>query len=34
MTKARLEVRQAEIGDIRRIAALAKRVYEDFAPYT
>jgi len=34
MTKARLEVRQAQIGDIRRIAALAKRVYEDFAPYT
>ncbi|WAT18045.1 bifunctional GNAT family N-acetyltransferase/carbon-nitrogen hydrolase family protein [Aurantiacibacter sp. MUD11] len=34
MTKARLEVRQAETGDIRKIAALARRVYEDFAPYT
>jgi len=34
MTKARLEVRQAETSDIPRIAALAKRVYEDFAPYT
>ncbi|GGD54280.1 GNAT family N-acetyltransferase [Erythrobacter arachoides] len=34
MTKARLEIRQAEIADVRRIAALAKRVYEDFAPYT
>lgn len=34
MTKARLEIRQAETGDIPRIAALAKRVYDDFAPYT
>lgn len=34
MTKARLEIRQAETSDIPRIAALAKRVYEDFAPYT
>ncbi|ANU07704.1 bifunctional GNAT family N-acetyltransferase/carbon-nitrogen hydrolase family protein [Paraurantiacibacter namhicola] len=34
MTKARLDIRQAETGDIRRIAALAKRVYEDFVPYT
>ncbi len=34
MTKARLEIRQAETGDFPRIAALAKRVYDDFAPYT
>ncbi|OYX66268.1 MAG: carbon-nitrogen hydrolase [Sphingomonadales bacterium 32-64-17] len=34
MTKARLEVRAAVPADVRRIAALAKRVYEDFVPYT
>lgn len=34
MTKARLEIRQAESGDIAAIAAMAKRVYDDFAPYT
>lgn len=34
MSKARLEIRQAEIGDISRIAALAKRVYDEFVPYT
>ncbi|RJY08858.1 bifunctional GNAT family N-acetyltransferase/carbon-nitrogen hydrolase family protein [Aurantiacibacter aquimixticola] len=33
-SKARLDIRQAEIGDVRRIAALAKRIYEDFVPYT
>jgi len=34
MTEARLEIRQAVPGDVRAIAALARRVYEDFAPYT
>ena len=34
MTKARLEIRQAESGDIPAIAALAKSDYDDFAPYT
>ena len=34
MTKARLEIRQAETGDVHRIASLVRRVYEDFAPYT
>ena len=32
--KARLEVRQAEPADARSIAALAKRVYGEFEPYT
>jgi predicted amidohydrolase/ribosomal protein S18 acetylase RimI-like enzyme len=34
MTKARLEIRQAESGDVAAIAALARRVYHDFPPYT
>jgi predicted amidohydrolase/ribosomal protein S18 acetylase RimI-like enzyme len=34
VTKARLEVRQADAGDAARIAALVRRVYDDFAPYT
>ena len=34
MTKARLEIRQAESGDIASISALARRVYDDFVPYT
>ncbi|MEO6389113.1 MAG: bifunctional GNAT family N-acetyltransferase/carbon-nitrogen hydrolase family protein [Croceibacterium sp.] len=34
MSKARLEVRQAETGDVHRIAALVRRVYDNFAPYT
>ena len=34
MTKARLEIRNAKVKDIPAIARLAKRVYEDFAPYT
>ena len=34
MTKARLEIRAAAPSDVRAIAALARRVYEDFAPYT
>jgi len=33
-SKARLEVRQAKTSDIAAIARLAKRVYEEFAPYT
>jgi predicted amidohydrolase/ribosomal protein S18 acetylase RimI-like enzyme len=32
--KARLEIRQAKPADARSIAALAKRVYGDFEPYT
>ena len=32
--KARLEIRQAEPADARSIAALAKRVYGEFEPYT
>jgi len=34
MTAARLEVRQAETGDVSSISRLAQRVYEDFPPYT
>ncbi|HSG35554.1 MAG TPA: bifunctional GNAT family N-acetyltransferase/carbon-nitrogen hydrolase family protein [Sphingomonadaceae bacterium] len=34
MTKARLIVRQAESGDVSAIDALARRVYEEFVPYT
>lgn len=34
MTAARLEIRQAETGDVAEIARLARRVYEDFPPYT
>jgi predicted amidohydrolase/ribosomal protein S18 acetylase RimI-like enzyme len=33
-TKARLEIRQAKPADARSIAALAKRVYGEFEPYT
>ena len=32
--KARLEVRQAELGDVRAIADLVRRVYEDMPAYT
>ncbi len=34
MTKPRLEIRSAKPADVRAIAALAKRVYVDFLPYT
>jgi len=34
MSKARLEVRQAQPSDINEIAALASKVYADFAPYS
>ena len=34
MTAARLEVRQAEMGDVSKISRLVERVYEDFPPYT
>jgi predicted amidohydrolase/ribosomal protein S18 acetylase RimI-like enzyme len=34
MTEARLVIRQAQAGDVAAIAALAKRVYQDFVPYT
>jgi len=33
MTEARLEIRPAEAGDVRRIAALTERVYDEFVPY-
>ena len=33
MTKARLEIRQAETTDIPAIGALVARVYDEFAPY-
>ncbi|SMQ57932.1 Predicted amidohydrolase [Altererythrobacter xiamenensis] len=33
-SKARLEVRQAELGDVRAIADLVRRVYEDMPAYT
>lgn len=33
-SKARLELRRAEIADIPRIAALVRRVYQDMPPYT
>ena len=32
--KARLEIRQARPNDARAIAALARRVYGEFEPYT
>ncbi len=32
--KARLEVRQAELGDVRAIADLVRRVYDDLPAYT
>ena len=32
--KARLEVRQAELGDVRAIADLVRRVYDDMPAYT
>ena len=34
MTKARLDIRHAKPADVRAIAGLAKRVYQDFVPYT
>lgn len=34
MTEARLVIRQAQTGDVAAIAALARRVYQDFVPYT
>lgn len=34
MRAARLEVRQAETGDVVSISRLVQRVYEDFPPYT
>lgn len=34
MTAARLEIRQAETGDVADIERLVRRVYEDFPPYT
>ena len=33
-SKARLEVRQAELGDVRAIADLIRRVYDDMPAYT
>ena len=33
MTKARLEIRSAQASDVRRIAALTERVYDEFLPY-
>jgi predicted amidohydrolase/ribosomal protein S18 acetylase RimI-like enzyme len=32
--KARLDIRQAELGDARAIAALVRRAYDDLPPYT
>lgn len=32
--KARLEVRQAQLADVRAIADLVRRVYEDMPAYT
>ena len=34
MTKARLEVRQAKLGDVRAIADLVRRAYEELPAYT
>lgn len=34
MTKARLEIRQAKLGDVRSIADLVRRAYVDLPPYT
>ena len=34
MTKARLEIRQAELKDVRAIADLVRRVYDDMPAYT
>jgi predicted amidohydrolase/GNAT superfamily N-acetyltransferase len=33
-TKARLEVRQAQVGDVSRIAALVRRAYDDLPAYS